>query len=189
MRGDFWELRYGGRSALVEDSRGLRYIALLIQNAAANRGPVHARELVALASGHTNAPTELEAPDALLDERAQKQLVSRLEELAHERERACAAEDFVKAQRLDEEYEQIAAELGRAARPKRGRSAVFNDATERARKAVGKAITEAISRIGTYKEVAPLAEHLREAVRKGQWLSYSGTEDWLVDVRGPLPRK
>src|SRR3954447_26525833 len=33
LRGGYWELRFGGHSTIVEDCRGLRYIALLIQQA------------------------------------------------------------------------------------------------------------------------------------------------------------
>jgi hypothetical protein len=186
LRGGFWEIRYGGGSAIVADSRGMRYIALLIAQAARDPRPMHARELVALAGGQTPAPIELDAKVEVLDATARQQLAKRLEDLAAERDRACATEQFEKAAALDEEFERIVAELRHAEGS--GRRATFSGADERARKAVGKAITEAVARIATYKEIAGFAGHLDAAVRKGQWLSYSGETDWHVDFTPPLPR-
>lgn len=190
MRGEYWELTYGGRTAMVEDCRGLRYIALLVEQASAGRGPIHARELVALATGEAG-PIELEMADPVLDAAARKQLLSRLEELAGDRDRAAAAGDFDRAAKLDDEYERIGSEVSRAAGPgkKHGASASFGHAGEKARKAVSKAISEAISRVASCRELAPLAEHFTSAVRKGQWLSYGGSEGWHVDFRIPPPRK
>ena len=190
LRGEYWELRYGGGSALVEDCRGLRYIAILVQRAAVDQRPMHARELVALTTGRTAAAVELNARDEVLDQTARTQLLKRLEELVVERDRACAAELFERAAQLDDEYERIALELRHAAAggQKRGGGA-FTDAGEKARKAVSKAISEAILRIAAYKEVAGLAAHLGAAIRKGQWLSYSGDAGWRVDFHPPPPRK
>lgn len=190
LRGEYWELRYGGGSALVEDCRGLRYIATLIQRAAVDPRPMHARELVALTTGRTEAAVELSARDEVLDGTARTQLLKRLEELVVERDRACAAELFERAAQLDDEYERIALELRHAAAggQKRGHGA-FTDAGEKARKAVSKAISEAILRIAAYKEVAGLAAHLGAAIRKGQWLSYSGDAGWRVDFQPSPPRK
>jgi hypothetical protein len=187
LRGGFWEIRYEGRAAIVEDCRGLHYIALLIQGAP---GPIRAKELVARATGRAG-PTELEVKDDVLDEVARRQLLERLEEIASERDRACAAEAFERAEALDAEYERIATELSRASAPrKRGRrSAMFADTGEKARKAVGKAISEAVVRIGSRSELACLAERLSSSIRKGQWLSYSGNINWRMDLRAPLPGK
>ena len=190
LRGDYWELRYNGRSAMAEDCRGLRYIAILIQRAATDPRPLHARELVALTTGRTDDAIELEARDAVLDDMARAQLFKRLEDLAAERDRACDVQDLERAARLDDEYERIATELRHAqgSGKQSGRGA-FADTGERARKAVSKAISEAIARIAAYKEVAPLADHLAAAIRKGQWLSYAGGDSWEVDVPPPPPRK
>jgi hypothetical protein len=164
----------------------MRYIAHLIAQAQHGPKPLHARELVALASGQPAGPVELEARDTMLDPTAKKQLTARLEAIAAERDRASAVENFDEAERLDEEFERIVLELRHAEGSGR-KGAAFTDAGERARKAVAKAIAEAVTRIAAYKEVAPLAEHLRGALRKGQWLSYTGSGGWHVDLR-PLPR-
>jgi hypothetical protein len=184
LRGEYWEVTYEGHTVMVEDCRGLRYIALLLDRDAA-RGPIHAKELVALATGRQPDATELEADEPLLDPLARQQLLNRLEEVAVERDRECAADDLDRAAALDEEYERIADELSRARSPKRGgRGGGFNHASERARKAVAKAISEAITRIEAQTRMAPLAKHLSSTIRKGQWLSYNGHRDWEIRLPG-----
>lgn len=188
LRGQFWEIRYEGRTAIVEDCRGLRYIALLMRDARPESGPIHAKELVALTSGQ-GGTTELELKDEVLDDTARRQLLARLQEVASERDRACAAEHFAKAEKLDAEYERIAEELSRTQAPGKGRrGGTFSDAGEKARKAVGKAISEAIARIASHPDLSALAEHLSSTIRKGQWLSYGGNGHWSIDLRPSLPR-
>jgi hypothetical protein len=175
---------------MVEDCRGLRYVALLLQRGVAHAGPIHAKELVALATGHDADATELELSEPLLDGVAQQQLVTRLREIAAERDRACAAEDFDRAAALDEEHEGITEQLSRARSPKSSRrGSTFNHDSERARKAVAKAISEAIDRVKAHGSLASLAEHLGSSIRKGQWLSYEGHADWHIQLSTPLPRK
>jgi hypothetical protein len=182
MRGDYWEVTYAGSSSILEDCRGLRYIAILIRDTGADRNPLHAKELVALAAGQWSGPIEVEARDALLDEAARLQLTRRLEEVVFERNRA---EDDETAAALDEEYERIAAALTEGT-ARRGRRGSFNDSGEKARKAVGKAISEAVARIAACPGLSPLAEHLGSAVRKGLWLSYAGSIEWEIDFCPPV---
>lgn len=160
-----------------------------MRDAGPGSGPIHAKELVALTTGQSGA-TELERKDEVLDDVARRQLLARLLEVAAERDRAVAAENFKRAEALDAEYERIAEELSRAKAPgkaKRG-GMTFSDAGEKARKAVGKAISEAIARLASQRDLVPLAEHLSSAIRKGQWLSYGGNGNWRIDLRPSLPR-
>jgi len=192
LRGEYWQISYGGQTGLIEDCRGLRYIAILIRDAAAGKGPIHARELVALASGQTADPIELETPEYVLDATARRELMDRLEEIAAERDRACAADELDRAAALDEEHERIAGELTLAAGSRGGgpgRRGAFSHAGEKARKAVGKAITEAIARIAACPDLPPLAVHLGTSLRKGQWLSYTGPATWEIEFQPPPPRK
>jgi len=190
LRGEVWEVTFDGQTLMLDGTRGLRYIALLIRDARPGSGPLHAKELVALADGRRSDAIELERPDEILDTVAQKQLLARLEEVAAERDRATAVDDLARAARLDEEYERIVATLSRAAAPagRRRKAAAFDDGAEKARKAVAKAISEAIARIESCRGGAPLAAHLTATIRKGQWLSYAGNIDWYIDFQ-PLPRK
>jgi len=190
LRGGFWQISFGGCTSLVQDCRGLRYIAILIRDAHEERGAIHARELVALATGQETGPIELEGPVDLLDGKARAQLVARLTDVAADRDRAVATGDLDRAAALDDEHERIAEELARAATPRGARRrGAFSDAGEKARKAVGKAITEAVDRIAQAPGLEPLARHLGSALRKGLWLSYAGATPWHIELPGPLPRK
>jgi hypothetical protein len=184
LRGDYWDVSYENRTAHIDDCRGLRYIALLIRDSRTSRGPIHARELVALATGQEPGGMELEMKDPMIDAAARKQLLARLEDIAEERDRACAAEDYDRAAALDAEHEQIADALSHT-----GRHGAFGNAGEKARKAVGKAVSEAIAKLGGCPDLIPLARHLTAAIQKGQWLSYTGSLDWHIDFQPPLLRK
>ena len=182
MRGEYWEVTYDGSSSILDDCRGLRYIAILIRDTRASQHPLHAKELVALAAGQWSGPIEVEARDVLLDAAARTQLTKRLEEVAFERNRA---DDDESAAALDEEYERIATALTEGSAT-RGRRGGFTDSGEKARKAVGKAISEAVAKIAACPGLLPLAEHLGAAIRKGLWLSYTGSLEWEIDFRPPV---
>jgi hypothetical protein len=190
LRGDYWEISYQQRSGVMVDCRGLRYLALLMRDTGNGREPIHAKELSARVTGEPSTAIELEMDDAVLDAKARKELLTRLEEIAFERDRAASIEDFARAERLEDEYEQIADELSRAGATRAGgRKASFSHAGEKARKAVAKAISTAIGKIAEHPDLSPLAEHLTSTVRKGQWLSYGGSIDWQIDISTPPRRK
>jgi hypothetical protein len=177
-------VKYGDRTAIVDDSRGLRYIALLIRSAAADGPPIHAKELVAMAAGQPRGTVELPVADPLLDDIARTQLIRRLEELACERREVMSLNDSSRVAALDEEYERIADALAEGAvegrRPRRG---TFGNDGEKARKAVSKAISEAISKIASHTELSELAQHFTSAIHKGLWLSYAGGIAWEIDAK------
>lgn len=180
MRGTYWEICYENRSAIIEDSRGLRYIALLIRNSGENKGPLHATELVALARGAGNVLVELPSKDPVIDATAENQITRRLEQIAFERNDACARDDYDRVAELDAEVDEITAEVERL--KGRGRKkATFNNDGEKARKAVSKTIAETLAKLGSLPDMEPLAKHLTEAIRKGQWLSYNGNIEWKID--------
>jgi len=180
MRGSYWEICYENRSAIIDDSRGLRYIALLIRHTGENKGPLHAAELVALARGAGHVLVELPSKDPVIDATAENQITKRLEQIAFERNDACARGDYDRVAVLDAEVEEITAEFERL--KGRGRKkAAFNNDGEKARKAVSKAIADTLAKLGTLPGMEPLAKHLTEAIRKGQWLSYNGNIEWEID--------
>ena len=184
LRGRFWEVTYGGVTAIVDDCRGLRYIALLVRNAAAGGGPLHAKELVAIAAGQPAGAVELTVADPVLDPVARTQLIARLEDLAAERREATSRNDSSRLTLLDEEYERIADALAEgASAPGRARRGTFTNDGEKARKAVSKAISEAVSKIASHPDLPELAQHLTSAIHKGLWLSYAGGADWEIDAK------
>src|SRR5689334_18615337 len=66
LRGEVWEVTFDGHTLMLDGTRGLRYIALLIRDARPGSGPLHAKELVALADGRKSDAIELERPDEIL---------------------------------------------------------------------------------------------------------------------------
>ena len=137
-----------------------------------------------MAAGQPAGAVELTAAHPLLDGIARTQLTARLEELASERRAATSNNDRSRLDAIDEEYERIADALAEGScgtgRPRRG---TFGTDGEKARKAVSKAISEAISKIALHPELSGLAEHLTSAVHKGLWLSYAGGIDWEIDAK------
>lgn len=195
MRGDYWEACYKNQSAIIDDSRGLRYIALLIRHTAENRGPLHATELVALAKGAGNVLVELPSKEIVIDATAEKQITKRLEQIAFERNDACACNKYDRVAALDAEVDEITAEFERLQSRGRGK-ATFNNDAEKARKAVSKAIADTVAKLGALPEMESLAKHFNDAIRKGQWLSYNGNIDWKIEFSAatsknsrPLRRK
>lgn len=189
LRGEFWEGRFDGQSVILEDSRGLRYIALLIQHASTADGPLHATELVGLASGNS-AVVELTAKEEILDSASENRFVKRLEEIGFQRNTALAKGDYERVAKLDDEVDRITDELERLRMPgRKGRRANFSDNAEKARKAVGKAITEAVAKLSGLAGSEALGQHLSIALRKGQWLSYNGGLAWHVEFQRANPSK
>ncbi len=180
LRGDFWEVRYQGRSAIIEDSRGLRYVACLIQQAANQHGPLHAKELVSMAKGR-EAVTEIGSKQAILDSAARDVLIKRMENIGFERNAAMSRNDFDTVARLDEEIDKLTAEIERNLSGRGKRTATFNGADERARKAVGKAISQTVSKLLTLQDMESFGQHLATSLQKGQWLSYNGATEWQVE--------
>ena len=194
LRGDYWEICYENRSTIIDDSRGLRYVALLIQHTREDKGSLYASELVALAKGVSNPLVELSAKEPLVDNLAENQITKRLEQIAFERNDAVADGDYDQIAALDAEVEQITAEFERLKGHGR-KKAMFNHDGERARKAVSKAIADTTKKLAALPEMESFARHLTETIRKGQWLSYNANIEWQIEFSAPqtqnsrLPRQ
>lgn len=164
-RGRQWRVDFGGRSAAVDDSVGLRYLATLVANPAV--------EIPAIDLADPQPFQTATATQEVLDEPALRQYRQRLRELRDEIDEADAVHDGERAARLRAEADWLADEL-RASTGLGGRTRRFTDNPERARIAVGKAIRRALDRV---TEVDPvIGRHLRAAVRTGMRCSY---QPWL----------
>ncbi len=190
--GDVWNLQWEGRSLLLRDSKGLRYLALLLADpgvevhsldlvagpapsrptARAGAGAVRSDELRVRPAGEGGMPS--------LDERAKREYRRRLAEL---REELTEAEDWGDPERVAaarEEIDTIAHELA-AAVGLGGRDRPAGAAAERARVNATRAIRGAISRIGQADE--DLGHHLATTVNTGTFCSYTprpGSPGWDI---------
>lgn len=163
-QGDSWTLSFGARTVIMRDVKGLRDLAALVS---APGREVHVAELIAAGEGQD--PDEVTivvkrpATD-VLDAEARAAYRARITELQEDLDDARSAGDLGRAERaraeLDELSEHLEAAYGLGGRPR----AVTSD-VERARKAVGWRIRDAIKRIeAAHPE---LASHLRRSLQLG----------------------
>jgi hypothetical protein len=155
----------GERSVLLDDSIGLRHLAVLIANP---RREIPAAELVAGVAALSGQAGGGE-PQPVLDARALADYRRRAGQLDAEIAAFEAAGHADQAGRARAEREWLSAQLG-SATGLGGRVRSFPDEPERARVAVGKAIRRALVRIAEADPV--LGQHLRQCVHTGARCSY-----------------
>jgi hypothetical protein len=163
--GDYWQLSFAGKKCLHRDMIGMAYINYLIAQSPKSVSSLELRKTV-----YPDFRSELlGSAGEILDEQALKQLHKRLDEIPDEKDEAGSHQDFGKLRALVEEEEalkeQLRKGLGLGGRKRRG-----SDDLERNRKAVGKAIKEAIKSIS---DVHPeLGRHLKTLISSGDHCSY-----------------
>ncbi|MGH2730563.1 MAG: ATP-binding protein [Actinomycetota bacterium] len=163
LKGDYWDVAYGGHSAIVKDTRGMRDLARLLANPGTE---FHVLDLL-------GAPRSSATPDPVLDDRAREGFKQRAAEIREEIEAAHAIGDDDRAARLKEELEALTSELA-SAYGLGGRSRTMADPAERARKTVTWRLRDAVGRID--KEHAQLGRHLANSIRTGIFCSYEPEE-------------
>ena len=167
--GDLWHVSFGGKSVRLQDSKGLRDLAVLIR---AQGRDVHVFTLVGKHSPNTGS-------DPMLDDRAKAEYRARLTALAAELDEAEDWHDPDRAENLRNErdalIQQIAAVTGLGGRPRR-----LGDETERARKTVSARVRDALSKMD--RAHPELAAHLREALQMGTMCSYAPAERSTWDL-------
>jgi tetratricopeptide (TPR) repeat protein len=173
--GEYFEVRFDDERTKLRDSKGLRYLARLLERPGTE---VHALDLVRTvhtADGRSVSAAAIDAAhgwgDAgeVLDERAKVEYRRRVRDLEEDLEEARDWNDPEREARARQELEFLARELAGAVGIG-GRDRRAASASERARVNVTRAIRSAIDRLG---ESAPkLAEHLRATVRTGTFCAY-----------------
>lgn len=127
-----WEVAWAGHTAVVDDSVGMRYLAILL-----------GRPGIEVAAADLAGSPLTAAAQPVIDPIAKRAYRRRLEDLRGMIE---DAEDEATAEQYRAEYQQVLAEL-RHTTGLGGRVRDFADAGERARTAVQKAIRRAIGRV------------------------------------------
>lgn len=182
--GDCWALRGADRAVRLKDSKGLGYLAVLVEHPDVD---LHALDLAAtvdraVAGGSRPSSAQiadLGGDDAhgagpALDEQAKAAYRARVEELRQELEEATEWADDERAARAREELDAIAEELARSV-GLGGRDRPVASQAERARQNVGRALRKAIGRIAA--EAPDLGAHLERAVRTGTYCCYRPDPD------------
>lgn len=179
-----WTVRHGSVTAVLRDTKGLRYLAHLL---ARQDVESHVFDLVDLVEG-TPAAGEVDRRQLghageILDATAKSAYRRRLEDLRGDLDDAQVYGDDDKAWRIQGEIDSIVAELGRAMGLD-GRDRVAFSAAEKARLNVTRAIRTAINGI---RHIRPeLGEHLDATVRTGMFCSYVSVPD--SDIRWDVQR-
>jgi hypothetical protein len=172
QEGEYWTLEFAGATARVGDTRGMRYLARLLES------PFQALRASWLESGPAPAPpgaTEGLATDTdddageLLDRRSRDEYRAHVRELRAEIDDAATCNDLGRAERARAQLEAVERELRRAV-GLGGRVRRAAARSERARVNVTKAIRAAIARIAASHPA--LGAHLEETVRTGTDCSY-----------------
>ena len=168
--GDAWNVSFVGASVHLRDSKGLQDIARLL---ARPDREIHVLDLV----GATVTNTGLGEP---LDARARREYEQRIRDLTEQIEEAEDHNDIAAAAALDDERALLLEQLG-SALGLTGRSRPQGSDAERARKAVGMRIRDAIARID--RELPALGVHLRNSIHTGVFCSYrpENPVGWQLD--------
>ncbi|GIJ66707.1 hypothetical protein [Virgisporangium ochraceum] len=170
--GGRWRIELGRRAAVVPDSVGMAYLAVLIANPGAEIPAVElavGRAALDRVAGGVTAEQAAASAQPVLDEVARRAYQRRLAHLQAEIDALEQANDLLRAERLRDERAWLLDELA-ASTGLRGRTREFAGGTERARVSVGKAIRRALDRVGRCDPV--IAEELRSHVTTGVRCSY-----------------
>ena len=186
--GQYWTMSYEGKTVRLNDSKGVRTIALLMR---VSPREVHVLDLIAESgTGDARTPSQAEMiqtgltgrpGDAgeVLDAQARSAYKKRIAELEGDLEEATALGNEERAAQARAELDFIAAELA-SAYGLGGRTRSAADPVERARKTVKARISRSINAIG--KEHPALAHHLQRSITTGSFCSYQPEQpvDWIL---------
>ena len=189
--GDFWSIRFAGRSRVVKDTKGLRYIHHLLRHpgkefhvldlailtASPSGGRWPRQEAVGPGDG-TRRHAEL-PPGEPLDHEAKRQYRQRLEDLREELVEAERFNDLGRVAKAQDEIDFLTAELS-TRYLRNSRTAGWDTTGERVRKAVTNRIHASIQKLNN--EDPALGEHLSKTIRTGTFCGYlpEGRRIWSL---------
>lgn len=172
--GQIWVLKYEGDMILMQDARGMSYLARLLVDAGRT---VPAASLLAAVAGIDPRITA-GSSGRLLDDEAMAKYKRRYSDLQEELEEAESRNDLGRIAQLQSEMEAFELEFARAT-GLGGRKREHTD-VEKIRKSVSMAVTRAIDSIRD--EHAVLGRHLRNSTSPGLTFCYDPERDpgWLT---------
>ncbi len=191
--GDYWTLVHADSQSRLRDSRGLRYLARLLQHPGQE---FHVLDLVqggVLGAGSRGSETAMPPSDGrhptpdtkhpILDATARSAYRRRVHELREELDEAERFNDVGRCERLRGEIEAITEQLA-AAVGLGGRDRTIASSGERARSTVTQRLRDAIDKIS--RQNAILGEHLDRCIRTGTFCMYApdalAALEWSVQL-------
>src|SRR3954469_21267587 len=177
--GDYWNVSFDGRGFRLRHSKGVDYLALLLQSPGrefhsldlasggradpTTRGSYAGRDADIVHTGSTDA-------GPVLDEQAKSSYRARLLELQEDLDEATSFSDAGQTARIRDEIDFLTHELtGAMGLGGRDRKAASN--AERARVNITRAIRSTLDRIREYDK--PFANHLDVTIHTGMYCSYN----------------
>lgn len=182
--GDTWDLTFDGEQFLVRDTNGMAYIHLLLQSPGRQIDALELTHAIGRSlRGKQLSPDELAAlslrqdsGEVVLTQETQDRYRSAMKELDREIAQAESNNDLGRLETLRSEKDALMEQLRRDAGIG-GRSRRFANDSDRARKAVSRAIGTALANIG--KKSLRTQEYLDRQIDRGTSLSYrSDGIDW-----------
>ena len=172
--GQVWVIKYDREMILMQDARGVAYLARLLADPGRN---VPAASLLATVAGIDPRVTA-GGSGPLLDDQAMARYKQRYAELQEELAEAEGRNDLGRIAKLQSEMEAFAGEIARATGlggKKRARTDI-----EKVRKAVSMAVSRAIDSIRAAHAI--LGQHLRNSISPGLTFRYAPERDpgWLT---------
>ena len=170
--GEYWSITFEMQSFRLRDSKGLRYLGILLSSPGRE---IHALELVGTGRAASSEPRDSHMvvegdTGEVLDAEAKAAYRRRIEELQADVQQAREWNDAGRAAKAEEELEflvdQLAGAVGLGGRDRRTGSSA-----ERARVNVTRAIRSALDRIGEHDPA--LGRHLTSTIRTGIYCSYA----------------
>lgn len=174
--GDTRTVCFGGRTVLLHDLKGFRYLARMLAEPGRE---LHVLDLVAVEQGTLAVarPGGAEGLDGsagaalpVLDDAAREAYRRRLAEVDEDIEEATRLHDVGRVELAERDRAYLIAELTSAV-GLGGRRRTTGGTAERARTSVARSIRYAIDRLAEHHST--LAAHLRQSVRTGTYCSYS----------------
>ena len=181
--GDTRAICFGGRTVLVRDLKGLRYLARLLADPGRE---FHVLDLVAVENGTLEVDRRADASELggeagaglpVIDVQAREAYRRRLAEVDEDIEDADRMNDAGRLELAQRDRDYLVAELTRAV-GLGGRHRAVGSTAERARTSVTRSLRYALRRLAEHHP--GLATHLEHAVRTGTYCSY--TPDPLAPV-------
>jgi hypothetical protein len=172
QEGDFWSIRYAGKTFRVKDSKGLHLLAKLLRHPGREfhvldlAGPMPAGG----ATSREDVTDRGEFREPILDQASRTAFKRRLEDLREQLREGEEWGDPERAARARGEIEALTLELRRAT-GLLGRERVMTSDAEKARVNVTRVIKAAMDRIRPYSP--ELRHHLASTIKTGTYCSYS----------------
>ena len=167
--GELWHVRYQNESTNLKDSKGWKNIVQLLL---APNEAFHCLDLMgAVLQNKNNIP--------LVDEQSKKSYQAKIVELQSEIEAANSSGDLLRAETLNEEYEQLLDHLS-SVLGLGGKTREAGSAVEKARSAVTWRIRSTIKKIS--QAHPKLAKHLGNSIQTGTYCSYKPERETTWEI-------